>query len=43
MAQRAAERVETILASHRPQALPDAAARAVHAVVERAAARYGSK
>jgi trimethylamine--corrinoid protein Co-methyltransferase len=43
MAQRAAERVETILASHRPQALPDAAARAVHAVVERAEARYGSK
>jgi len=39
LAQRAAEQVEAILSSHRPQALPEAAARAVHAVVERAQAQ----
>jgi trimethylamine--corrinoid protein Co-methyltransferase len=43
MAQRAAVRVDAILSEHRPQPLPDAAVRAVHAVVERAEARYGRK
>jgi trimethylamine--corrinoid protein Co-methyltransferase len=36
LADRAVERVETLLANHRPPALSAAAARAVHAVVERA-------
>jgi len=39
LGQRAAERVETILVSHKPEPLPPDAARAVHAIVERAAAK----
>jgi trimethylamine--corrinoid protein Co-methyltransferase len=38
--QRAAERVADILAEHRPEPLPKGVAEAVHAVVERAEARY---
>jgi trimethylamine:corrinoid methyltransferase-like protein len=38
--QRAAERVEEILAEHRPEPLPKGVAEAVHAVVERAETRY---
>ena len=41
LAQRAAERVEKILAEHRPEPLPPDVAQAVHAVVERAKAQYG--
>jgi trimethylamine--corrinoid protein Co-methyltransferase len=39
--QRAAEKVEKILAKHRPEPLPADVAQAVHAVVERAEAEYG--
>jgi trimethylamine:corrinoid methyltransferase-like protein len=39
--QRAAERVETILAEHRPEPLPKDVSQAVHAIVERAEAEYG--
>jgi trimethylamine--corrinoid protein Co-methyltransferase len=39
--QRAAERVEEILAEHQPEPLPEDVGRAVHAIVERAEARYG--
>ena len=39
--QRACERVEAILAEHKPEPLGDDAARAVHAVVERAVAQFG--
>jgi trimethylamine:corrinoid methyltransferase-like protein len=39
--QRAAERVEEILAEHKPEPLPEDVARAVHAIVERAEAEYG--
>jgi len=39
LAERAAERVSTILAQHKPEPLPEDAARAVHAIVERAEAR----
>jgi trimethylamine--corrinoid protein Co-methyltransferase len=38
--QRAAERVEEILAEHRPEPLPEDVAQAVHAIVERAKAQY---
>jgi len=38
--QQAAERVEEILAEHKPEPLPEDAARAVHAIVERAVAQY---
>jgi trimethylamine--corrinoid protein Co-methyltransferase len=38
--QRAAERVEEILAAHQPEALPEEAARAIRAIVERAEAEY---
>jgi trimethylamine--corrinoid protein Co-methyltransferase len=38
--QRAAERVEKILAEHKPEPLPQDVARAVHAIVERAEAHY---
>jgi trimethylamine--corrinoid protein Co-methyltransferase len=41
LGQRAAERVEGILAEHTPEPLPKDVARAVHAVVERAEAAYG--
>jgi trimethylamine--corrinoid protein Co-methyltransferase len=41
LAQRAAERVENILAEHKPEPLPNEVAQAVHAVVERAEAQYG--
>jgi trimethylamine--corrinoid protein Co-methyltransferase len=40
LGQRAAERVETILASHKPEPLPADAARAMHAIVERAEAKH---
>lgn len=36
LGQRAAERVDTILAEHKPDPLPEDVARAVHAIVERA-------
>jgi trimethylamine--corrinoid protein Co-methyltransferase len=36
LAQRATDRVEAILAEHRPEPIPPAAAQAVHAIVERA-------
>jgi len=38
LTERAAKRVETILAEHKPEPLPDDVAQAVHAVVERAEA-----
>ena len=38
--QRAAERVEEILAEHKPEPLPEDVAQAVHAVVERAEAQF---
>jgi trimethylamine--corrinoid protein Co-methyltransferase len=38
LAERAAKRVATILAEHKPEPLPDDVAQAVHAVVERAEA-----
>lgn len=38
--QRAAERVEAILAEHKPDPLPEDVAQAVHAIVERAKAQY---
>jgi trimethylamine--corrinoid protein Co-methyltransferase len=41
LAERAAERVATILAEHKPEPLPGDAAQAVHAIVERAEAQYG--
>jgi trimethylamine--corrinoid protein Co-methyltransferase len=41
LAERAAKRVEAILAEHKPEPLPDDVAQAVHAVVERAEAQYG--
>jgi trimethylamine--corrinoid protein Co-methyltransferase len=41
--QRAAERVEEILAEHRPEPLPKDIAQAVHAIVERAEAEYGER
>jgi trimethylamine--corrinoid protein Co-methyltransferase len=41
LAQRAAERVEKILAEHKPEPLPPDVAQSVHAVVERAEAQYG--
>ncbi len=40
MAERAAERVESILATHTPQPLPPDVAAAIHAIVERAEARH---
>jgi trimethylamine--corrinoid protein Co-methyltransferase len=40
LAQRAAERVEKILAEHKPEPLPPDVAEAVHAVVERAHSQY---
>ena len=40
MAERAAERVESILAAHTPQPLPPDVAAAIHAIVERAEARH---
>jgi trimethylamine--corrinoid protein Co-methyltransferase len=40
LGQRAAERVDTILAEHKPEPLPEDVAGAVHAVVERAEAQY---
>lgn len=36
LGQRATERVDTILAKHKPEPLPEDVARAVHAIVERA-------
>jgi trimethylamine--corrinoid protein Co-methyltransferase len=39
--QRAAERVEEILAKHKPEPLPRGVAQAVHAIVERAEAEHG--
>jgi len=39
--QRAAERVEKILAEHKPELLPKDVAQAVHAIVERSEAVYG--
>ncbi len=36
LAQRAADRVEAILAEHRPEPITPDAAKAVHAIVERA-------
>jgi trimethylamine--corrinoid protein Co-methyltransferase len=39
--QRAAERVERILAEHKPEPLPRHIAQAVHGIVERAEAQYG--
>lgn len=41
--ERAVERVNHILATHQPQPLPEATARAVHAIVERAEAKYVHK
>jgi trimethylamine--corrinoid protein Co-methyltransferase len=41
LAERAAQRVEKILAEHRPEPLPDDVAQTVHAIVERAKAQYG--
>ncbi len=41
LAERAAERVEEILAEHKPEPLPKDVAKAVHAIVERAEAQYG--
>lgn len=38
--QRSAERVDRLLAEHAPQPLPQDAAQAVHAIVERAEAQY---
>jgi trimethylamine--corrinoid protein Co-methyltransferase len=40
LGERAAERVETILTSHKPEPLPADAARAMQAIVERAETRY---
>ncbi len=40
-AERAADRVKKILAEHQPEPLPQDVAQAVHAIVERAEARYG--
>ena len=39
--QRAAERVEEMLAEHKPEPLPKDVAQAVHAIVERAEVKYG--
>ena len=39
--ERAADRVKKILAEHQPQPLPQDVAESVHAIVERAEARYG--
>jgi len=41
LGQRAAEQVDTILAEHKPEPLPEDVARATHAIVERAEAQYG--
>jgi len=41
LGERAAERVDAILAEHKPKPLPEDVTSAVHAIVERAAARYG--
>jgi trimethylamine:corrinoid methyltransferase-like protein len=41
MAERAADRVEAILAEHRPEALPKKVAEAVQAIVARAGTQYG--
>jgi trimethylamine--corrinoid protein Co-methyltransferase len=41
LAQRAAERVETILADHQPEPLPDDVAKAVRSIIERAERQYG--
>jgi trimethylamine--corrinoid protein Co-methyltransferase len=41
LGERAAERVDRILAEHKPEPLPADVAGAVHAIVERAEARYG--
>ena len=41
--QRAAERVTKILAEHTPEPLPEQVAQAVHAIVERAEAKYGKE
>jgi trimethylamine--corrinoid protein Co-methyltransferase len=41
LGQRAAARVEAILTEHKPEPLPEEVAKAVHAIVERAEARYG--
>lgn len=40
LGERAAERVEAILAEHKPEPLPKDVAQAVHAIVERAEAQY---
>jgi trimethylamine--corrinoid protein Co-methyltransferase len=40
LAERAAERVEAILAKHQPEPLPEDVAKAVHAIVERAEAEH---
>jgi trimethylamine--corrinoid protein Co-methyltransferase len=40
LGERAAERVEEILAEHKPDPLPKDIAKAVHTIVERAEARY---
>jgi trimethylamine--corrinoid protein Co-methyltransferase len=40
LGQRAAERVEAIMAKHKPEPLPGEVAQTVHAIVERAEARY---
>ena len=39
LAERAADRVEEILATHKPEPLPEEVAQAIHAIVERAEAR----
>lgn len=41
LGQRAAERVDAILAEHKAEPLPEDVARAVHAIVERAETQYG--
>jgi trimethylamine--corrinoid protein Co-methyltransferase len=41
LSQRAAERVESILAEHKPEPLPKDVAQTVHAIVERAETQYG--
>lgn len=41
LAERATERVETILAEHKPEPLPEEVARTIHAIVERAEEQIG--
>jgi trimethylamine--corrinoid protein Co-methyltransferase len=41
LGQRAAERVDIILAEHKPEPLPEDVARVVHAIVERAEVQHG--